>query len=204
MIRILTITSLLAFGFANLCFADIVELPSTADTFVSEIVPNTNQNQWDFVSWGKSSNYEIWALIKFGGLADYAGVSLNSAILSLYLTYGDDHGTDDNRVYRITEDWDEGAVTWNTRPTCTTQGELVFDDPEHGWLELGVADLVQDWLDETYINYGFCIARVGNYNYAFTFWSREYSDLDYRPKLTLDFPSPVESSSLGALKAAFK
>jgi len=205
MIRLIKIIPLLVFAFVNLSFADVVELPPTADVFVSEIVPNTNQNNWDFVNWGESSNYEMWGLIKFGGLSDYTGVSLNSAVLSVFIFHGDDYSTDENRLRRITGDWDEDTVTWNTRPAYTTAGELVFNDPpDDTWLDLDVTGFVQDWLDGTYPNYGFCFLRVDSINEFWQFYTKEYYDPDYHPKLTLDFPSPVESTILGAVKAAFK
>ncbi len=205
MIRFITVTSLLVLAFANLSFADVVELPSTEDTSVFEKHPSTNYSGNSSIWWGEDDNCEIWALIEFGGLSDYSGVSLNSAILSVFITFGHEWGTDDNRVYRITGDWDEDTVSWINRPTYTTQGELVFGDPPYEvWCDLDVTGFVQDWLDGTYFDYGFCLTRVGPTDYSFRFPSREYSDPDYRPKLTLYFPSPVESTSLGLVKAAFR
>ncbi len=89
-------------------------------------------------------------------------------------------------------------------PSYTTDGEIIFDEIYNGnFSELDVTIMVQDWLEGTNSNYGVYFARVVSFGVEY-FYSKEYSDPDFRPKLTLDFPSPVESSSLGAVKAAFK
>ena len=204
MIRVLIIT-LIVFAFTFPVFAAEVELPSTGDVLVMESNPTTNYNHLDFATWGRNSNGELWAFIEFGGLAGYAGITLNSSVLSVFMRSGDDLGTDENRLRRITGDWEETTVTWNTRPSNTTPGELVFNDIEDGiWLELDVTAMVQDWLDGTYPNYGFCFLRVSSISAFWQFYTKEYSNPDFHPKLTLDYTSPVESTSLGTVKAAFK
>lgn len=204
MLRNVLIISVTIIVFTVSGLAETVELPATGDIHVVEGDPDTNFDPSDTTGWGvDASNQDFWGLIIFGGLSGYTGATINQAILSVYFATGL-HPYYGNYLRRITEDWDEGTATWNNRPANTTQGELEFA-PHTTLFHLDVTAFVQDWVDETYDNYGFCFLRIDEYNHLWAFYSKDYVWPDYHPKLTLDYtPSPVESSSLGTIKAVFK
>ncbi len=204
MFRSLIIVTTFVTAFKTTVSAGTVELPSTGDAPVYESDPSENFGWKGYIDWGQVAYYEKQGLIIFENLSGYSGITLNSAILNVFLI--DASIYDDNRLRRVIEDWEEDTVTWNSRPDSTSQGELEFTAyPDIEWLDLDVTDLVQSWLDSTYPNYGFCFLRLDDLNnHSWAFCSKEYYDPAYYPKLTLDFTSPVESTSLGEIKAAFR
>ena len=200
--RVLIIT-LIVFAFTFPVFAYMVELPPTADATVYESQPSSNYGYLDYINWGQSTE-DMWGFIVFDGLSGYMGVSVDTAILSVFMYSSNDFY--DNFLRRVTEDWEENDITWNNKPDTTTEGQLNLLTPQNQyvWFDIDVAAFVQDWVDDTYPNYGFCFLRTDNLNNIWRFRSKEYGDPDFRPLLTMEFTSPVESTSLGTVKAAFK
>jgi len=98
------------------------------------------------------------------------------------------------KCYRVTNDstlWGE-AATWNN---VTISGTSVLDDeyPEGDtdWLDWSCVDYVQGWVDEDFANKGFLItAGSWDSSYAHKLRSGEYSNADYRPKLSVDYDPP--------------
>jgi|GEM_PF-994320 len=99
---------------------------------------------------------------------------------------------------RVTNDstlWGE-AATWNN---VTVSGTATREDPPSGaadWLEFDCQADVQGWVDEDFANKGFMLRAGSSYSsYAHKCRSGEYSDADYRPKLSVDYDPPVVTST---------
>lgn len=109
------------------------------------------------------------------------GVTLDSAIFSIYV------GAVTNQtvnVHRITADWAENVVTWNSFGGAydpTIVGSFTTDAT--GWKTVNVSSLVQAWIDGVYPNYGLLIEQ-GQTNGS-VYPSSEYASVSIRPMLTI-------------------
>jgi hypothetical protein len=86
-----------------------------------------------------------------------SGVTLDSAIFSIYV---DSPSGQTVNIHRITADWAENTVTWNSfneQFDPTIVGSFVASVA--GMYSVDVTALVQGWLDGTYPNYGLLIEQ---------------------------------------------
>lgn len=82
----------------------------------------------------------------------------------------------DINVHRITNPWQELAVTWNNfggsySPTI----EATFNASAIGWTSVDVTNLVEGWLNGTYPNYGLLLDQVNKTWPRTEFDTREYN-----------------------------
>lgn len=178
------------------------------DTYISSSSENTNYGDLDFMYVGDSGGTVLQTLIQFVEVDNYIGNAVDSATLSLYFTV-DGGSASGVTLYmsKITEDWSEGDVTWNTVPDYETTF-YTYNYPTAtypgAWVDYDVTDIVSDWLDESSDNYGLILYTDDNRNHNAYADTCEYSEPSYRPKLEIIFDTAVESSSLGEIKATFK
>ena len=81
-----------------------------------------------------------------------ANAVITSATYNVYLTQ---FANQPVNLYRVTADWDEMTVTWNSFAGAydgTLQGGFMSDNL--GWKSADVTALVKSWLDGTYDNFG--------------------------------------------------
>ncbi|MCP4230648.1 MAG: DNRLRE domain-containing protein [bacterium] len=179
------------------------------DTFVSSGSPNTNYGYMEYMYVGNIGGTILQSLIQFTQLDGYIDTPVNSAILHLYFEVSVQITGCTLYMDRITEDWiekDDGGVTWNTKPGVAGAPES-YEYPTYTyrvWEEFDVTGFVSDWLDGVYDNYGWLIYTTDNRQHNADAATSEFTEPNFRPKLVVDFDSPVESSSLGEIKAAFK
>lgn len=91
-------------------------------------------------------------------------------------------------LYRITADWAELVVTWNSfsgnfDPTLV--GSFFAGS---GWNSVDVTALVQAWVDGDAPNFGILLEQ-GNTDFT-RYHSSEYGTVNYRPKLEVWYTSP--------------
>ena len=108
-----------------------------------------------------------------------ADVRIDSAT---FWIYAGDATAQTVRLHRVTADWDEATVTWNSfggSYDAAVAGSFVADSV--GWKSVDVTALVQAWLDVTYPNNGLLLEQgEGDFTrYA----SSEYGDAALRPQL---------------------
>ena len=68
-------------------------------------------------------------------------------------------------VRRITSNWNQNTVTWNTQPTYDTSvsyGQKIGSEVTTGWHEWDITTLVNRWINGTFPNYGFALVHTGN------------------------------------------
>lgn len=91
-------------------------------------------------------------------------------------------------VHRITSDWSEMSVTWNNFAGSYDHSVIgSFTVTAPGWYSVDISDLVVDWLNGTYPNYGILIEQ-GQLPYT-VYHSSEYSDPSLRPYFVVQFNS---------------
>lgn len=117
-------------------------------------------------------------------------------------------------LYRVTEDWDEMAVTWNTQPAFdpTPYCEIEIEHPaEPVPLECDLTSLYNEWKTGT-ANYGILLdalpdsgpcSGTGDCTYGGTLASDYLDDPTLRPKLVVQYPdwgeaTPAEASVYGS------
>ena len=148
------------------CNLDTETFYPTDDTSVKEDKPYTNYGTSYLVvrnkyGAGGSPLYEDDILIKFDISDISAGAIITSATINLYYFSWLQNNAGENTLtlYRVTRDWDEDTVTWNTRPSYTpsvTSSAVVPGSPGF-WMEWNVTSEVQDFVDKVKTNYGWQI-----------------------------------------------
>lgn len=114
--------------------------------------------------------------------------------LSRSQTYGDTAGIPAPSVYKITGDWDEENITWESFETGGLLGDkidLVDFDKSSSEVTLSFPpDLIQSWIDSTTAdeNYGLCISYTApDTGFILQFYSDEYTEYGSRPFLSLHY-----------------
>ncbi len=100
---------------------------------------------------------------------------------------------------RITTDWDENIVTWDTQPSTTNSNEILLAEstsPTEDYM-IDVSQLVQDIIDNPSTSFGFMIQLQNETNYAsLVFASSDNSDPSNHPKLEVTYTSTATISEL--------
>lgn len=81
-----------------------------------------------------------------------SNATVDSARFFIYVT---DSTTQSVTAHKVTTDWSETSVTWNTfgdNYLSDTAGSFMVDDT--GWVSLDVTDLTREWFDNTTTNFG--------------------------------------------------
>lgn len=179
----------------------IIELhtPSTEiedDTFVDDLSSSSNfgsryyMDSYDGASWTEIS-YIKFNISSFPDTSDY----VTSASLNLYTATGYDSCTFpklfDSYVYELHDNsWDEGSVTWNTRPSTSDYGintseELFITDYDYFWVEYDVTDMLRNATGDGNNSISFAIESDG----LIEMKTKERSVASERPYLNISYTS---------------
>ena len=93
---------------------------------------------------------------------------INSAKLKGYCrSWNDAAGSGTTNIARVTADWDYKTMTWNTQPPTTgTYLAANVSPPAVGtWTDWDITNLVKEWHEGTYPNYGLYIKNNNEYSY---------------------------------------
>lgn len=138
------------------------------DVLIRSVYPNTNEgDHFDFMSMAGTINLNPFinrSLIEFDLSSIPDSATIVEAKLSLFYseqTGGPGHqGENESYLFKITEEWDEHAVTWVTQPAVS------FDDPVYlptstsqyqNYLDIDVTDLISDLFNHPDLYHGFSI-----------------------------------------------
>ena len=167
-------------------------LPSD-DTFIDAFNPTTaNGGANILIIRTPYSGLELSALTKFDLGFIPAGTTVKNATLSIYYYYyNPTHGNPVGRqleVYRVTEDWDEDTVTYNTRPNYNTTAVASTAAPgSYGWVDFDVTSSVSSFVNGTYSNFGWKIMDAETTgSHMIYFRSQNYGSLETKLTLELD------------------
>jgi hypothetical protein len=181
---------------------DINTFTPTDDTFIVMKAPDGNSGDRDemFVRnrYGHPYHPYYWErdiLIKFDISSIPSNAIINSAKLYIYYFAWKDNnpvGRDLN-LYRITNNWHELIVTWNTRPSFDPMisSSAIVPSSSGVWMEWDVTSDVEKFVKGEETNYGWQIMDEepwGNVDIPISkFRTKEYSDSEYFPYLEIDF-----------------
>ena len=165
---------------------------------------STNYGSWNWIIDNWIDNYRAVGLVEFdlSGLA--AGISIDTATLSLYHEYNACLGCRYD-IFRVTSPWDEGTVTFDTAPTydSTAFASLTIGDSSslvnRDW---DLTSLVAGWVSGTYANYGFWIEEIPIQGSAGAYFRSSDNTGGEGPRLSIDYtatsvPEPGTLALLG-------
>jgi hypothetical protein len=123
-------------------------------------------------------------------------VEINSAYLSLYgldtidgIGHSTISGPNECWLQRITTDWEESTVTWNTRPSTTTDNQVAIyksSNYTQDYLDIDVSDLVKDMYRKPESSFGFLLKLQTEEKYRrMVFASSDHNNADKHPKLVI-------------------
>ena len=100
------------------------------------------------------------------------GSTIDSATMYVYRYEG--YLAISGEIYRVTEDWDEGTLTGSIAHDSANpyDTDVPMGDP-NGWKEFDIGDLVQEWVDGDYDNYGVVYYGTTGTGYYQRHYSRE-------------------------------
>ena len=186
----------------DLASADSTTFYPGKDSYLEQHNPGNNfgtTSELEVIShWGAAEGSNRRAVLYFdiSTIPQYS--TINSATLRLYLSSAPDQART-HEVYRLTSEWTEGGVTWNS-PWTTAGGDYATPPAAASasvgttngvWVTWDITSLVQGWLDGSYPNYGLLVKdsvedSVDKREAKFT--SREYNGSD--PELVIDYTPP--------------
>ncbi|MBD3371940.1 MAG: DNRLRE domain-containing protein [Candidatus Coatesbacteria bacterium] len=203
---ILIILSALLF-LAGSAAADYVKLqpdPSTGkDAFIN--IGDPDGNYGDNVNLCVASPANS-AGCTFIALDNYFGNTCDDAYLWFYVETPADQDDTGLLMGAVDGDWQETTIIWNNMPGVHDSESISYPTQGYNWWGINVQPIVEDWLNGTYDNDGFCFFdNSGPGTEGAQVYSSDLSnDPDLRPCLKLYYSpgTEVEESSWGSIKTS--
>jgi len=156
-----------------------VILEPTDDTTITENAPNGNSGASDTISLRSMSWVEWDGLIKFNLNTIPSNVTILYADLQTYYYNNHDGNPSGHQVnlYRITSDWNEDIITWNTHPSYVTEpsSSAIMPATINDWVFWNLTGDVQTFYNGGTPNYGWRIMDTSGDNIISYFQSKENS-----------------------------
>jgi hypothetical protein len=175
---------------------------SDRDSWIRQSTPDTNYGSDSALSVRNSSTNNRRALYHFDLSAIPVGAKVVSATLRIYAGQPDYLG--DLLVHRITLNWDESSVTWNSLGNgyeTSPYGSVSSKTASGEWVSANLTALAQLWVNDPGTNHGILLAATSGGLVSF-YASREDSAVlqPYLVVTTADGDvSPVQISITGNL-----
>jgi hypothetical protein len=149
-------------------------------------LPNTNYNTSTLELLLDSGRREKQLLIQFPLSSSITGKTIESAklVFSGYCV-GNIIGNVNSTVKKITSDWNESIVTWNSRPSYMSSSVGSLSAMNSGTVrnhEILINALAQEWASGVSPNYGMTMILSTNEGVC-SFASKEHADASRKPKL---------------------
>jgi hypothetical protein len=165
----------------------------TDDAHILENHPDTNTNHREFLRTRGLSDWRIQPLIKFNISSIPEDIFIDAATLNLYYYRNEDGNPVGHtlNLHRITSDWNESTVTWNTQPSYhpDISSSAVVPSSPGVWMEWDVTDDVQAFINGQATNFGWRMIDILQGSNAMTyFYSKEYGNLTPYLKIEINEP----------------
>ncbi len=169
------------------------------DTYVSSAYPSTSYGSSTELKVGyyNSSTGHNRSFVKFD-LSSLAGAYIKQATFSAYM-FHQYYISDPTVTYlaKLTSSWSE-STTWNSRPSYSYLASQSVSG-RGVWVNWELTGLVRNWISGSEPNYGVMMYQKEDGSENTTHWkkfySSEYSDTSYRPKLVVYYDYPDFSVS---------
>ncbi len=177
--------------------------PSDIDSHISQANPTTNYGKDGTAGIGSGPMTNNRFLLKFDLSSLGQGYVVTNAVLTVQgptgVTCIDFDLPTNVHAYRARTYWGESSVTWNKEPDYAAEPSGEDSDVQMGILDFEITDLVQDWYDGTFDNYGVMLrmAHEGGDSEGDAcsngFFTRDPAPPPWpstEPKLTIDYEDP--------------
>lgn len=108
-------------------------------------------------------------------------------------------GNNQSKLSRITSNWNESTVTWNSQPTVSNVNEILLNQSNatnQDYLNINVSNLVQDMVNNPTTSFGFRLALADEVvTSSLAFCSKEFANPAKRPSLLVEYRLPASSVS---------
>ena len=180
---------------------------SGRDAYVRQDLPDGNFGTADRLNIGPTGSGDRQRAILYFNLSDVpVGSTITYAEVQIYLNASQQATSWLINISRITEDWNEGEATWNSRVTSTSwttagvsNDGIVYSSVNVtdtvGWFNWTITNLTQYWENGTYQNYGFVmIGQEATSNDFKRIYSSDAITAELRPKLLINYTANVPPS----------
>ena len=179
---------------------------ATAANAVQPVIEDMPAVAWTFDGNGCATG-QMRSFFKFPGLSAIPqNATIISAKLSLYgvsssnpISVGNSYypgsgyntyGTNECWIKRVTSNWSETTMTWNTQPAVTETNRVALSASTSQWnynvIDIDVTEMVKSMISGT--NYGFCLMLQNETYYrSMTFGSPNNTNAAKRPKLVIEY-----------------
>jgi uncharacterized repeat protein (TIGR01451 family) len=158
-------------------------LPAEQDAWVDEFLSGLNRGGDVDLEVVENNGGDHRSVLQFDLAAIPVGKIVASAVLQVYAFDEDGSGLPVN-IYRVTDPWTEGSVTWNNIANSydgsTIHGS--FKPDSVGTWTVDITSLVQEWVDRVHPNHGLMLIAT-SFNKLSQYSSRESPS--NRPQLTV-------------------
>ena len=159
--------------------------PATDDTSVLSSHPDSNYGSANALYLRDHQDYTYRVFVRFDLSSIPSGATINLAKVRLYYyqyMVSDPAGKQVD-IHRVLGSWDESTLTWNNKPDIASTATSSINMPSsYGWVEWDVTDDVQDMVDGTVDNYGWCVKyhdeSLTSEDSSTWFRSKEYDGYD--------------------------
>lgn len=180
------------------------------DAFLASFGSNVNYgNHPEFSAMGwtcSGSNCVSRGLLEFDLSSIPVGAVVQSASLNLYANTSpisgngsSMFGSNASKLYRVTSNWSESSVTYNTQPTYDNNNSInLFTSTStfQNYLAINVTSMVSDMVSNPLTNFGFLLKLNNEVPYAsMIFASSDCSDSLLWPELNIEYSIPSSSDS---------
>ena len=168
-------------------------LPSD-DTLIKGDSPSTNYGTDPQLEVRPDNGADRRGLLKFDLNSIPPNATITSATLYLYEAANKDGQV--TYIYRVTSDWDEDNVTWQswTSPggdfDSSTSYFTFIPNQKDCMLTINVTGLVQQWVNGTYPNHGMMLYATGP-NHTISYVTKEDTTASERPRLDIIYVVPT-------------
>jgi hypothetical protein len=174
--------------FVTFAFSEEIVLHPVDDMYTDPNGASENITELWTANFPPGSNFQR-IMIKFD-LESFYDVEVESATLNLTRFYScPSGGTTSVTIHAINEHWDEETWNFNNHVNYHQDNSIPFVFSGTGGnivtgFGVDITSIIQLWLDQTISNNGLVI--IANSNQKFSkFYSKEFSNVEYRPFLTL-------------------
>ena len=186
------------------------------DAYITKDIPDENygtDDQLYVVNVDGMTSLEYCSLLKF----DVSNIPSNAIITEVELKLKSTLGNQSELIFQyLTENWGESTVTWDTRPTESNQ--FYFEEipttsflagpniTYHHFDDIELKNMIQYWVYDASLNFGVILKKevsttINTNTYSskeagVTYWGNypngQYTTVDHRPKLTVQYVLPIE------------
>jgi len=178
-----------------------VTLNTTQTTFVSSAQPNNNFSFYPLLYTGTDPGFlDCISFLKFT-LPDLPVAAVDSAFLELSVIVKTGVAPSPVVVNRVTAPLDTGTVTYTTQPAFVATPSMVNVTTADLYtaVSIDVTELVNQWLDGTYPNYGFALTNSDGTTLV-QFATNNIVWEPYFPRLVLNY-SITPAQPIGGIQA---